>query len=144
MWQDIPGYPGYQISSGGVVRTTLGYKLTRYGRCYHLFRHGKQENLRIDTLLSLAFPPDADAPLAAQIPAEPVTQPDPAPRAEPDAEAIPASPGLVVPKTSLKNPQAIPSKIPPPRTNASSFSVSESSRPRRPLFVRSPEAPGSG
>lgn len=75
-WRDVPGYPGYQTSERGGLRTDTGYALTRKGRRYSLYRAGQIVRLMPEELMALAWLAIEDLPDPAtsapeQTPAEP-------------------------------------------------------------------------
>lgn len=55
-WRDVPGYPGYQVSARGGLRTSTGYVLPRRGKRYALHRSGVITRLTPGDLLALAWP----------------------------------------------------------------------------------------
>lgn len=80
-WRDVPGYPGYQVSERGGLRTGTGYVLPRRGRRYSLHRAGQVVRLEPEELMALAWPVIKDLPDSVPPASEPsLTEPAAPPR----------------------------------------------------------------
>lgn len=56
-WQTIPGFDAYEINKRGQVRIRdTRYPIVRKGNSYMLSADGKRRRVRVDSLLSMAFP----------------------------------------------------------------------------------------
>lgn len=68
-WRDVPGFPGYQVSRRGIVRTSTGYRPSRVGLRYVLHRDGQKVSMPAKEIAALAWPqPGAETPAAVVTP----------------------------------------------------------------------------
>jgi len=69
-WRSIPGWPRYEVSEKGGVRTSGGYCLTPVAKgVFQLWRSGKRIRVSAAALVALAFTtPKPDAPTSSPKP----------------------------------------------------------------------------